>query len=388
MISPSRLLLVPLALTVFLPISPAQAQKFGKVSVGGVSIAGLDRTAATRRLTRELAPKLNTRVTLTAGSKKVVRTRRQLGFSLDLGAALARAGKQNRVPIAFSVDQKTLSNSLDRLSKTLSSRSQEAVPVLVGKRVLIRRERPGILVNASQSAARVKAQAEKNAAQTRFALVVNRNAPQITAARLKGINAILGTFTTQFNPGNVKRTRNMRIAIGAINGTLLSPNETFSLNQIVGERTQARGYRTATIFEGGRKEPGIGGGVSQVTGTIFNAALVAGLPIETYQVHSRPVTYLPIGRDATVSWGNFDMKFKNDTGAPIYVSYKISGSRATATLFGKRTGRRASMRVVKKTNGPRDISAILYRTIRQNGKVVKKERVGSSRYNWKEDNED
>ena len=384
----SSLWLLPLALTVSLPLSAAQAQKFGTASVGGVSISGLDRTAATRRLKRELAPKLNTRVALAAGPKVIYRTRRQLGLSLDLGASLARATKQKRVPVAFSVDQKALSTTLKRLSPSLTSHSQEARPILVGKKARIRREKPGILLDASTSAARIKVQAEKDASKTRFALVTNRHLPRLTAARLKGINAILGTFTTRFNPAQVKRTRNMGIAIRAIDATLLSPNETFSLNKTVGERTQARGYRTAVIFENGKKEPGIGGGVSQVTGTLFNAALVAGLPIESYRVHSRPVAYLPIGRDATVSWGSFDMKFKNDTRAPIFISYKLSGSRVTATLFGKRTGRKASMRVVKRTNGPRDISAILYRTIRQNGKVVKKERVGSSRYNWKDDNED
>ena len=378
-----------LALLSISPLSHAAPAKFGAVSVGGVSIRGLDQTGATRRVRRELAPRLEKRVGLVLGRKIAYRARRDLGFSLDVGQMLGQAAKgKKRVPVAFLVDQKAMSRALSRVGQSLSNAPRDARPVLVGKRVQIRPEIVGRVVNASQSAAKIKNEAEKRASQVRFQLAASTRAPRLTRARLKGINAVLGTFTTRFNPSNIKRTRNMRIAIGSIDGTLLSRGEVFSLNQTVGERTQARGYRTATIFQNGKKEPGIGGGVSQVTGTIFNAALVAGLSIVSYRTHSRPVAYLPIGRDATVAWNSFDMTFKNDTAGPIFVSYRLAGSSASATVFGRRTGRRVSLRVVSKKNGPRDIDAVLFRTIRQNGKVVKKEKVGNSSYNWKEDNED
>jgi vancomycin resistance protein YoaR len=175
----------------------------------------------------------------------------------------------------------------------------------------------------------------------------------------------------------------MHVAINSINGTLLSPNETFSLNKTVGERTQARGYRTTIIFKNGYKVAGLGGGVSQVTGTLFNAALLAGLPLVTYRTHSRPVAYLPIGRDATVAWGGFDMKFKNNTPAPIYISYRIRGNRATATLFGAKEAKKdVRINVTSRRIREREIKAQLYRTIRRSGKVVSKQRLGTSHYKW------
>lgn len=371
----------------FLFCSHAQAA-FGPVTVGGVSISGLDEASAARRLRRELAPRLERRVALTAGTKIAFRRRRDLGFSLDIGGMLGRASEEKRVPVAFAVNQKALSVALGRIAHKLSTAPRDARPILVGNRVRIRPEVIRIHVNASQSAARIKIEAEKDAGRTRFELVANHIAPRLTRARLKGTNAILGTYTSPFNPAKVKRTLNMRLAIRSIDSTLLSPGEVFSLNKTVGERTQARGYRTAIIFEEGQQKPGLGGGVSQVTGTLFNAALLAGLPIVTYRTHSRPVVYLPLGRDATVAWGQFDMKFRNDTKAPIFISYKMAGSHVTATLLGHRTGRRVSLSVVSKRKGPRAIDAVLFRTIRQHGKVVKKERVGSSSYNWKADNED
>ncbi len=369
---------------------PAAQPKYGKVSVGGVSISGLTREEATRRLRRELAPRLDKRVGLSAGPRIAYRRRRDLGFSLDVGKMLARAEEKRAfVPVAFRVDRPQIARAMKRLAPVLSTAPREARPVYLGGRVQIRPEIVGRRFIPSTSAARVKIQAEKDPAKTRFVLETRQVLPRLTRARLGGINAVLSSFPTRFNPAQIKRTRNMAVAMRSIDGTLLSPGETFSLNKVVGPRTQARGYRTATIFEDGKKVPGIGGGVSQVTGTLFNAALVAGLPIVSYRVHSRPVAYLPLGRDATVVWNGFDMKFKNDTSGPIFISYKFQkGSRITATLFGKRTGKKAALRVVSQRVGEREIEAILFRTIRQNGIVVKKERVGRSRYNWKEDNPD
>jgi vancomycin resistance protein YoaR len=196
-------------------------------------------------------------------------------------------------------------------------------------------------------------------------------------------------FTTAYNPGNAKRTHNMRRAIQALNGKTIPPGGVFSLNRAVGLRTQQRGYRTAIIFEERKKTFGIGGGVSQVTGTLFNAALLAGLPIVQYHTHSRPVHYLPMGRDATVSWGHFDMQFKNNTPTPLKIVYRMKKRTITAVLIGRKTpGLRVNVSVHSRKVGPNHYLATLYRTMKRNGKVLARERIGTSDYNWKEANED
>jgi vancomycin resistance protein YoaR len=167
---------------------------------------------------------------------------------------------------------------------------------------------------------------------------------------------------------------------------VVPPGGVFSLNETVGERTEARGYHNAVIFEEGEEKPGIGGGVSQVTGTLFNAALVAGLPFLQYQTHSRPVAYLPLGRDATVAYGEFDMRFKNDTPAPLYIAYKIGGSSLTATLYGRCTqGQTVRVEVRSHHDAERHITAQLFRYISVGGKLVKSEKLGTSVYSWKKD---
>ncbi|HEX8235989.1 MAG TPA: VanW family protein [Abditibacteriaceae bacterium] len=358
--------------------------KLGKVNVAGVAVSGLTQAEAQRRLRRRLAPRLRSRVVLTGGQRKVSQTRGALGLQLDLGAMLARAKRGDKyVPLLMYVDRPRATNALRRLAPRFRVASRDASVIFQRGRTRIVPERNAQSLNVGASVPAIAAQIQKNPAARVLALRVTKKTPRLTRARLRGITGRLATYSTRFNPGKYKRTRNMHIAINAIDGTLLSPNETFSLNKVVGERTQARGYRTTIIFQNGYKVAGLGGGVSQVTGTLFNAALLSGLPIVTYRTHSRPVAYLPIGRDATVAWGSFDMQFKNNTPAPVYVSYKISGNRATATLFGKANAqRRVSVRVVSKTIGPREKKAQLYRTIREKGKVVSKQHVGTSHYKW------
>ena len=357
-----------------------------QISVAGVVVTGLDRTAMERRLRRELQPKLATRVLLSDGAYKVWRRRRDIGADLDLGWMIGRAQSNARsVPLRLRVDTIASIRALRRLAPGLRVTPQNARIGLVSGRMKIVPERAGRALNLGASAARIKSQIEKNAATRQINLVSYINAPHVTRSQFKGITGALATFTTSFNPGKVKRTGNMRIAIKVINGTFVKPGAVFSLNKTVGERTQARGYRTSIVFLNGYKVPGIGAGVSQVTGTIFNAALLADLPIVEYRTHSRPVTYLPVGRDATVAWGSLDMKWKNNTAAPIYINYQISGTRVTATLFGKRTaGQRVSLNVVARNLGPRRKTAQLFRTTRHGAKVIKKEKIGTSNYNWKE----
>ena len=272
---------------------------------------------------------------------------------------------------------------LRRLAPRFKTQGRDARLVEVGSGVRIIKDQPSRELNVGASALRAAQEVNKNAS-LRVLKLDSKTTPRIlTAARFKGIDARIGTYTTEFNASNAKRTQNMRIAIKAIDGTFVQPGKVFSLNDTVGERTQKRGYRTSIIFLNGYKAPGVGAGVSQVTGTIFNAALLAGLPIVEVRFHSQPVAYLPIGRDATVAWGNFDMKFKNNTRAPLYITYKVRGDSVRATIFGKRVkGRKVSISVRKQSKGLRHITSQTYRVTRQSGKVVNKQLIRKHVYKW------
>ncbi len=127
--------------------------------------------------------------------------------------------------------------------------------------------------------------------------------------------------TTFYSPAG--RTTNIKVACNYIDGTILKPGEVFSFNEVVGKRTPDRGFKLATVYSGQETLEGYGGGVCQVSTTIFNAVLYANLEVvERYQ-HSMTVHYVPYGRDAAISWGSADFKFKNTTNATIKISAKV-----------------------------------------------------------------
>ena len=144
----------------------------------------------------------------------------------------------------------------------------------------------------------------------------------------------LSSVTTQFNASLVNRTINVKLAGNSCNGAILNPGDVFSYNGTVGPRTVERGYREATIFNQGTTEDGVGGGICQVSSTIYSAALHADLKIVERYNHSLMITYISLGEDATVAWGSADFRFQNNTDMPIKVSVSFSGSSITVSIWG------------------------------------------------------
>lgn len=129
----------------------------------------------------------------------------------------------------------------------------------------------------------------------------------------------IAQYTTFFNPANRNRSHNIKLAALAINNYVVLPGETFSFNKVVGKRTREKGYLDAPIIVKGELSEGIGGGICQVSSTLFNAADQAGLHIVKRYSHSRHVPYVPPGRDATVSWYGPDFVFQNKYAYPILI---------------------------------------------------------------------
>ncbi len=135
-------------------------------------------------------------------------------------------------------------------------------------------------------------------------------------------STVYSSYSTTFS-SPAGRTKNIKQACKYIDGTVLAPGETFSFNSVVGKRTIARGFAVATVYRGNKVEEGLGGGICQVSTTIFNAALLGNLSIVERNQHSLPVHYVAGGRDASVSWGTADFKFKNTSGSYMKISAKV-----------------------------------------------------------------
>ncbi len=140
---------------------------------------------------------------------------------------------------------------------------------------------------------------------------------------------------SSYNASQTARTENLRLACQAINGTVLNPDEVFSFNDVVGERTEAKGYLPATVYVGGgASAEELGGGVCQVASTIYLATLYLDLEQVYREPHMYAVTYVPYGMDATVYWGSVDYKFRNTLDYPIKIQADISGGTVNITFWG------------------------------------------------------
>jgi vancomycin resistance protein YoaR len=158
--------------------------------------------------------------------------------------------------------------------------------------------------------------------------------PKVDSELLADIRSMrIGRYVTSFNSRNKKRSTNVQLATQAINNYVIFPGESFSFNKVVGKRTAVKGYLKAPVIIRGEFSEDIGGGICQVSSTLFNAVDNAGLKIVQRFSHSRKVPYIPPGRDATVSWYGPDFVFKNMYNQPVLIQAKTLGHLLIITLY-------------------------------------------------------
>ena len=160
--------------------------------------------------------------------------------------------------------------------------------------------------------------------------------PKVTVSQI-GSEAFpdrLSYFTTRYDASAKDRTTNLVIACQKLNGKVIMPGETFSYNQTLGKRTAAAGYKNAAVYENGQVVDGIGGGICQISSTLYNAVLMANLEIVERRNHQFVTSYLPAGKDATVAYGTIDFKFKNTRQYPIRLSASAKNGIATISIYG------------------------------------------------------
>lgn len=160
--------------------------------------------------------------------------------------------------------------------------------------------------------------------------------PEITAKVLedKYVNQIMAKYSSSFAGSSAGRVTNIQLAASKINGYVINPGERFSFNKVVGPRTAAAGFKNAHVYVGTQVVDGIGGGICQVSSTLYNAVVMADLKTVSRTNHSMPVGYVPLGRDATVSYGTIDYVFENNKSYPVSIKAGISGTTLTISVVG------------------------------------------------------
>ena len=193
---------------------------------------------------------------------------------------------------------------------------------------------------------------------------------------------LLSSFSTNYNARDTDRTTNLKLAANKINGTVLMPGETFSYNQVVGARTIAAGYKEAPIYVQGQVVDGLGGGICQITSTLYNAVLYANLEIVERSNHQFVPSYVTASRDATVVYGSIDFKFKNNRNYPIKLICSVANGVASFQIFGLKTDNEYEV-VISSYETGRTSNAIYseaYKILKQNGQVVDKQLLSRDVY--------
>ncbi|MDU2066097.1 MAG: VanW family protein [Sporomusaceae bacterium] len=195
----------------------------------------------------------------------------------------------------------------------------------------------------AESGAQLETEATKNLVLSNLqsggavALPVTILSPVITEKEVAaaGFHEVIGSFQTQFDPAQKNRSDNIRLAARHLNGKVLAAGETFSFNDTVGPRDKEHGFKEALEIVGNEYVPGIGGGICQVSSTLYNAVLLANLKIEERYNHSKALGYVKLGRDATVAYQVLDFKFTNTTAEPLLITAEVVENRLSVGLFSR-----------------------------------------------------
>lgn len=193
---------------------------------------------------------------------------------------------------------------------------------------------------------------------------------------------LLSSFSTKYSVRATARTTNLKLAASKINGTVLMPGETFSYNKVVGARTIAAGYKEAPIYVSGEVVDGLGGGICQITSTLYNAVVYANLDIVERTNHQFVPSYVTASRDATVVYGSLDFKFKNNRNYPIKINCSVSGGIANFQIFGLKQDDDYTVEISSYETG-RTATAIYseaYKILKKDGKVVNKQLLSKDTY--------
>lgn len=150
------------------------------------------------------------------------------------------------------------------------------------------------------------------------------------------VDEVISAFSTRYS-SEPNRDTNLRVASEKVSGTVVQPGEQFSLNEALGPRTAGNGYRPAGVISGGQMKEDYGGGVSQVSTTLFNAAYFAGFQLDEHQAHSRYISRYPEGRETTLDYSSIDLRFTNDSDTPVVLDMYLAGGEVHARVFGVKT---------------------------------------------------
>jgi len=368
------------------------------VQVAGMDWGGKSESVARAELETWRKSRLGQKVTLklpaeAKSSRKWTVRRADLGADIDVDATLTRASDlQGESPLerlaswvtapkpvklepVWTIDAKKIEKYLKaNVAKRVYRIPQNARLVALEEGFKKVEEKPGTELDLAASTASVTERIPDSGDEA-VVLSLKEAKPNVTLADLEGIDEEIARFRTSHSSGG-NRASNIRLACTKMNGVVLKPGDVFSYNKVIGRREREDGYRVAPVISDGRLQPGMAGGVCQTSSTLYNAVLLADLKVLKRSHHTFPVRYLAAGRDATVAWGSIDLQFQNSTDGPIALMADGSRGQVLVRIFGRKDAGKS----VQVTSSRSGLHATVWRTVKQDGKVVRRELVSRDHY--------
>ncbi|MCC3869454.1 VanW family protein [Terrisporobacter mayombei] len=244
-------------------------------------------------------------------------------------------GKKVILDYSIAYDEKKLDKYLKELNKKIYIKPKNATIRIANGKIIVTKEKYGYELNKGELKNTIikKIKDLDNEDEIIPTLSVK---PFYSYSDLSKINTSLGSFETYFNANNYNRSNNIKLAANATSNILLDKGEIFSFNSYIQKSHINKYLKEAPVIINGKQEKGIGGGMCQVSSTIYNAALYSGMKIINVRNHSIPSPYIEKGRDATVSGGTIDLKFSNKFDSPILIHNQIIGNKIVCTIYGNK----------------------------------------------------
>ena len=324
--------------------------------------------------------------------------------NMQVVSSLIKNGEE--IPLEFTYDEIKMQDKLIEIAEEFDQEAQNSTMTREKGKFVISKEVEGRKMDLEGTMLNVDRVMEGKKSG-RAAIVADLTEPKITYEDNQKVTDLIGSYSTKFTANDKNRNTNLAVGCKYINGTMIAPGEVFSAMEGLGEQTYERGYRDAGVYVNGKVEAGMGGGVCQITSTLYNAAIYAELEIVERHPHSMTVGYVPLGRDAAVADTYKDLKIKNDTDYPVYIETAAANGVLVVNIYGHEihdAGREVEFQTVyeatipkpdeivkedpEKAEGEREITftgrtgakVSVYKTVLENGKQVSKERFSSSSY--------
>ncbi len=256
----------------------------------------------------------------------------------DIGYTLVEADIVNNIKsatgenLSYTYDEQKLNDILDGIRKNENVEAKETSIKMEGGKLVTTNGTTGSLIDETKLSENIKA--VLSLSSNTFDLTFNESAPKYSEADFKDFT-LIGSYSTKYNTKSTARNKNLQQACNKINNVVVYPGEVFSTNDHYGPTTVENGYAISNVIVNNELVEGVGGGVCQISSTLYNAVLRAELEVVERRNHSLAVSYAPAGFDATLANPYIDFKFKNGQDTPVLVVAGISNGVATVSIYGK-----------------------------------------------------